>query len=242
MLFTRKPPKLAIYIGSANATGDGLSDNIEAGTLLVLKGTDASQIQQKVLSWLEEMYSSVACKDMNDEEIKSYVARYQKPKRRIIRRVARVIGLERQPIATMKASGPYTWIELAVRGGSSNQIEICKAMAPFFTGGRETDSTDFILVDKASGIAYSGNGYRFRVGNAGHRVEVNTDLARAFDLESASQRRDIILFRQTTSPNRFLIEMYAVKTRNTQQLINEGERQGRVHHTISGPRGRRYYL
>jgi hypothetical protein len=241
LLFSSKPAKLSLYIGSANATGNGLLSNVEAGMLMILTGVDASKLGAQIFAWLDELYASPACDQLRDEDIKRYKARYRKP-RFEMKRVARVVGVERQDTRPITPQPEFTWIELAVTGGSANQIEICRPMARFFTDGREMDRVEFDLVDARSHRTYSGNGYRLRPANAGHRVEVNTELARAFDLKSASQRGDIILFRKTSSPRRYIIEMHPVKARNTQRLIDQGQQEGRTHRTVAGPTGRLYYV
>jgi hypothetical protein len=241
MLVARRPFRVVLYIGSANATGDGLALNIEAGVLFTAVGDDARHLHAEMFKWFDVLCALPACSVMNDEDIRRYSGRYQKPRFKI-KRLARLVGVEREPPAQTRPLRTQTWIELAVTGGSGNQIEICKPMAPFFTGGNEIDSVDFDLVDERTGRVYSGNGYRLRPANAGHRVEVNTELAREFDLRSASERQDIVLFRKTDSRARLIVELHPAKATSTQEMIRQGEDQGRIHRTVPGPTGRLYYI
>jgi hypothetical protein len=241
MLIARRPYRVALYIGSANATGDGLALNIEAGVLFTVDGPDARELHAEMSAWFDVLCALPACSPLNDEDIQRYAGRYRKPRFKI-KRLARVVGVEREPPAQIRPHRTLTWIELAVTGGSANQIEICKPMVPFFTGANERDSVDFDLVDERTGRVYSGNGYRLRAANAGHRVEVNTELARELDLRSASKRRDIVLFRKTDSPGRLIIELHPAKAAATRELIQEAQDQGRIHRTVPGPTGRLYYM
>lgn len=241
ILFRRYPPKVTLYVGSANATVGGLSENVEAGFFLNREGKRALDVMRLFRGWLREITSSNHCKPLGDKELNTYSSHYTRP-RRATRRVAGVIGVERNVPASTKAVGPFTWIEIAVRGGSSNQIEICKDMATFFTRGRQVERADFSLVEQSTGLRFNGNCYRFRLGNFGHRIEVNTDLARAINLKRAAQRRDIALFRSTASPKRFTIELHPAKAETTKKLIKEGDQQGRVHLTTPAAGGRRFYV
>jgi hypothetical protein len=242
MLIRRSPLAIFMYVGSANATGDGLSENIEAGIFWACGGKKALSLRQEVNSWVEEIRSSSNCNLLDPAQRLSYAKRYKKPKR-FAKRIAHVVGVGNLESGTqVEAHGDYTWIEVAVRGGSSNQIEICKDMASFFTNGRITDRHDFELIEKSTGKIYSNNSYRFRIGNFGHRIEVNTDLARSINFQAASQRHDIVLFRKTKSPTQFILEVYPAKARNTEKLISKGEQQNRVKRTIPGPGGRKYYI
>jgi len=114
-------------------------------------------------------------------------------------------------------------------------------MATFFMRGRLRERVNFELVDGASGRVYPDNAYRFREGNQGYRVEVDTDLARSLDLVNASRRSDIVLFRRI-GPNRYVIELHPSRTPAARELIQAGVAEGRVHLTVPGARGRRYYL
>jgi len=242
MLLRRDPLKMLLYVGSANATRDGLSENIEAGIFWACDGKVALTLRRKLNSWLEELKASSNCSLLGEAERLDYASKYQRPKRSA-KRVARVVGLEKTKTTTLvEPHGDYTWIEVAVRGGSSNQIEICKDMVPFFTGNKNVRRKDFELIEKSTGIVYPNNSYRFRIGNFGHRIEVNTNLARSLNLKAASRRKDMVLFRRTKSPNRYILELHAAKARSTRHLIRRGRRQNRVHQTISGPGGRNYYI
>jgi hypothetical protein len=219
MLIRRSPLEIFLYVGSANATGDGLSQNIEAGIFWGCSGKKALSLRHEVNSWLEEIRSSSNCNLLDQAQRLSYAKKYKKP-RRSAKRVAHVVGVGNlESGSQVESHGDYTWIEVAVRGGSSNQIEICKDMASFFKNGRFTDRRDFELIEKSTGKIYPNNSYRFRIGNFGHRIEVNTDLARSINLQAASQRHDIVLFRKTKSPTQFILEVYPAKARNTQNLI-----------------------
>jgi hypothetical protein len=241
MLTARRPYRVALYVGSANATGDGLAFNIEAGVLFTSDGDDARELHAQMSAWFEALCSLPACSQLNDADLQRYAGRYQKPRFKI-KRLARVVGVESDPPTQVRPRATVTWIELAVTGGSANQIEICKTMVPFFTDGAERDSVDFELVDERTGRAYPDNRYRLRPANAGHRVEVNTELAREFDLRSASKRRDIVLFRKTDSPGRLIIELHPAKAAATQALIQQAQDQGRISRTVPGPSGRVYYI
>jgi hypothetical protein len=241
MLIARRPYRVALYIGSANATGDGLAFNIEAGVMFTLDGNDARELHAQMSAWFEALCSLPACSRLNDSDLQRYAERYQKPRFKI-KRLARVVGVEAEPSTQVRPRATFTWIELAVTGGSANQIEICKAMVPFFTGRAERDSVDFELVDERTGRVYPDNGYRLRPANAGHRVEVNTELAREFDLRSASKRRDIVMFRKTNSSGRLIIELHPAKAAATQALIQQAQDQGRIRRTVHGPTGRVFYI
>jgi len=242
MLMRKSPLEIFLYVGSANATGDGLSQNIEAGIFWSCSGQKALSLRHEIDSWLEEIRSSANCKLLDPGERLSYAKKYKRP-RRSAKRVAHVVGVGNlESGSQLESRGDYAWIEVAVRGGSSNQIEICKDMASFFTNGRLTDRRDFEVIEKSTGKIYSNNSYRFRTGNFGHRIEVNTDLARSINLQTASQRHDIVLFRKTKSPAQFILELHPAKARSTQKLIRIGEKENRVNRTISGPSGRKYYI
>jgi hypothetical protein len=245
MFFHPSPPKLALYVGSANATGGGLLENVEAGVSWICDQRAALRLRRELGLWFEKLMSSPSCRLLNTAERHNYAAEYRglkRPAERIGRVGRVVIGAERRTVPMVKPYGKYTWIEIAVRGGSSNQIEICKDMAPFFTGGRQAERVDFDLVDGSTNIVYSNNAYRFRIGNFGHRIEVNTDLARTLNFRAASKRRDIVLLRKTESPTQYIIKLRTKKAQSTWDLIKDGERQGRIHQTISGPSSRKYYV
>lgn len=237
----KHPRKTFLYIGSANATEGGLANNAEAGTVTVRDGSAAAKLDRELDKWLASLQSMPCCVVLTPQEKERYARRYRPPRGRG-KRVVRIVGAEDRPQAAAVPQGARTWIEVAVRGGSGNQIEICKDMAVFFTEGLAVDRVDFGLVDAATGISYPDNAYRFRAGNVGYRVEVNTDLARALDLRAASERRDIIVFFRTGSPSVFRIELYPARSERARDLIMTGEAEGRVHETKRGPRGRRYYL
>lgn len=239
----RSPSAVIMYVGSANATQGGLMENIEAGILIEASGTHADRLAAQVDAWISDVLVSSRFAELSPRELDAYRARYRRPQG-LVRRVSRVVGaLGRRPTArSVVPRGDRTWIEIAVRGGSGNQIEICKTMAPFFTRGASTDRVDFDLIDGASGIPYDRNAYRFRSGNAGYRIEVNTDLARALDLRSASQRRDIISFERTSRPHEYIVRVHPARAAATRRMIDEGRRAGRVGKTIEGPSGRQYYV
>lgn len=241
-LFRRSPPELVLYVGSSNATQGGLAENVEAGAFLVSERKNALQLVRRLREWLRQLTASPNCALLNERRLRRYAASYRRPQRAASRRLARVVGAERRAVPPHEPDGAYTWIEVAVRGGSSNQIEICKDMAPFFTTRKGADRVDFRLVDRSTGLMYSNNSYRFRSGNFGHRIEVNTELARALNLETAANRRDIVLFRRTRFPARYLVELHAAKAKATQNLIRSGKREGRVDLTTSGLGGRRFYI
>lgn len=240
-LHSRRPARIVLYIGSANATEGGLSDNIEAGVLLIGRGADASKLVRMIDLWMSELWSSRGCILLDERTIRRYELTYRRlgPS---AKRVARVVGVTRKPFSQVSPTGSYAWIEVAVRGGSSNQIEICRDMATFFKGSRQVDRVTFELVDGATGIIYAQNAYRFRSANFGHRVEINTHLARSLNLKAASSRRDVVLFRKTRQRKRYVFELLPAKAPGTKKLIADGKRRGRVHKTIPGPGGRQYFL
>lgn len=242
ILIRKSPMEIFLYVGSANATGDGLSQNIEAGVFWACSGQKALSLRHEINSWLEEIRSFSNCNLLDPAQRLSYAKKYKKP-RRSTKRVAHVVGIGNlESGSQVESHGDYTWIEVAVRGGSSNQIEICKDMVPFFTNGRFTDRRDIELIEKSTGKIFSNNSYRLRMGNFGHRIEVNTNLAKSINLQAASQRHDIVLFRKTKSPTQFILELYPAKARSTQRLIRIGEQENRIKRTISGPGGRKYYI
>ena len=160
-LRNEEPKRLVLYIGSANATQGGLCENIEAGTLFVLSGEAANQVSEQCDKWIDEMKQASVCVQLTYEEVEAYRRRYRKPKGSG-KKIGRVIGVkERRRQVAVPRSNEFAWIEVAVRGGSSNQVEICKDMASFFTGGVRRDRVDFQVMSAATGISYPNNAYRF---------------------------------------------------------------------------------
>jgi hypothetical protein len=236
-----QPRKTVLYVGSANATYPGLSENIEAGILRVATGQDSSNVDLEMDTWIESLRKSPCCIELTTTEKERY-SRHYHPVRGRGKKVSHVVGGEERPRSSAVPQGEKTWIEVAVRGGSANQIEICKDMATFFTRGQSVERVDFELVDAATGIGFANNSYRFRHRNVGYRVEVNTDLAKTLDLQAAAGRRDIVLFERTHSPSVYIISLYPARSQERQHLIDVGEQEGRVRSTTKAPGGRLYYL
>jgi len=241
LLFSVEPCKLVLYVGSSNATPSGLVENLEAGVLVERKGTGAKHFRAEVEKWLKKAIAGSPCVHLTTRLVTAYRGSYKPPRGRI-KRVARLVGAVRESVRKSSQTGKYAWIEVAVRGGSSNQIEICKDMAPFFTGGGTLSRVDLTLVHAATGQAYSQNSYRFRAGNVGYRVEVETNLARTMDLKSASRRRDVILFRKTQRPNEYTVELLPAKAKATQELVKQSERANEIKLTTTAPGGRKYRI
>lgn len=241
-ILKRRRQKTILYIGSANATQAGLINNIEAGIFIDYEGYNAVTLNQELSAWIDELKSLSCCVELTQAEKDKYANRYR-PAHGFEKKLNQIVGAKENTRTLVIPKGKCTWIELAVRGGSNNQIEICKDMAKFFTKGKnEIERTDFVLVDARTGIRYPGNSYRFRSGNAGYRVEVNTDLSRTLDLRSASERRDIILFEKTQSRNVYLVELYPSRSQQTRALIKKGVQEERVYKTTKSAKGRFYYL
>lgn len=173
----------------------------------------------------------------------SYVNQYRTTQRKITPEYfSRIMGTERRVVRGVGPYGTYAWIECAVRGGSGQQIEICKDMSTFFTAGRSIDRVDFDLTDGSTGVTYTRNAYRYRSGNMGYRVEVNTDLGRALDLGSASRNRDIVLFQRSKREDTLIIRLLPNDSPEARGLIEAAEQGGRLKSTTSGQGGRLYYV
>lgn len=240
LMFGRHPNRVLGYIGSANATEGGLSSNIEAGFLVKMRDDFARRLRTEVHRWLGNLAQSPRCIVLGDRELADYARRFRTTREG--GKIGAVIGVRRERPISRRTTGDYAWIELAVRGGSSNQIEICRDMATFFTGVEDRDRVEFSLVDQLTGQLFEDNAYRFRGGNSGHRVEVNTGFSRLHNLIEASRRRDIIVFRKSPTPDRYVVEIYPADRAATRALIAQGEQEGRVRRTIAGQRGRNYYV
>jgi hypothetical protein len=236
--------KSALYVGSANLTLGGLFSNVEAGSLSVTSGTNARAAIKDVDKWFSGLAKGAEL--LTESIIRDYAGRFR-PIRRTSRALERTIvgedGKPDEPTAELTdVASNQAWIQVAVTGGSANQIEICRDMAQFFTGATEGGQVDFVLVHGKTNTAFENNWYRFRSGNTGFRVEVNTDLARLMDLRGADSRRDLVVFTRTNRAGTYQIDLVPFNSRQGQQLYAAADRAGRLRRTTSGPSGRWYAL
>lgn len=236
VLKNSRPFRIAVYIGSSNATGTGLTTNVEAGVILSARGGVGRELDSTCASFLEAIIVSRAARVLNETEIAKYRKIYR-PFRARRRSLGRIVGTDAR-----SETGATAWIEVAVRGGSSNQLEICRRMVPYFLGTQIMERRALTLVDRNTGTSYTGNAYRFREGNFGHRVEFNTRLARKLRLSRAAQERNIVRFHRTLERGTFLVDIVPKRSRLARELRATARRDGRLFRTIGGPGGREYFV
>lgn len=240
----RRPLRVVMYVGSANITGAGLTSNVEAGTILVAKASQARELDQIFRSFRDGLQVDT-CVQTLDHQVVSEYRRSFRPARGRRRTLSRVVGATVPIVAGPTDSSDFAWIEAAVRGGSGNQMEICQHMAPYFLQGTNSGINtrrQLVLIDRRTGVSYRGNEYRFRTANTGYRVEFNTELARRIGLAAAATRRDFIRFQRTPQSDTFVVDLVPAGSPVAEQMRAAARAEGRLSRTIAGSKGREYFV
>jgi hypothetical protein len=239
-LKNNKPFRIALYVGSANATGAGLKTNVEIGTIIRAIGKKAREIDTELNNFLNQLALSSAMVELNTDLVNRYQKRFKPFRgRHALPKILGVMSFTK-PLRLVVPS--VAWIEIAVRGGSSNQLEICGHMSMFFRQNDKETRRDIRLIDRRSGKLFSGNAYRFRHGNFGHRIEFNTTLSRDLQLLGAAQKRDLVRFEKSTSPDTYIVDVIPATSKIAKSLRKKAKLANRLYRTIPGKGGRDYYI
>jgi len=236
--FDQRAPQLRLVVGSGNATTGGLSANIEAAVALAFSGSEARDHAGMIEVWFDSLTGASEASRLSPQVIDAYRKKYRRPSSKA-RALARVEGGAGTPRRWLSARERFAWIEVVARGGSDNQIEICRDLAGFFAADVRSQ-VPLQIRSKKSGILYSRNVYRFRHRNTGFRVEVDTNLARELDLASASRRRDVIVFTGRRSSSELNVVIYRRGSAAANALVKIAKENGRLYRTASGVGGRYY--
>lgn len=241
---SRRPLRVVMYVGSANVTGAGLTSNVEAGAIFVAKSSQARELDRVFQSFRDGLQTNACVQTINHQVITEY-SRNFRPARGRRRIISKIVGNTVPIVAGPTRSSDFAWIEVAVRGGSGNQMEICQHMAPHFlrgTNGQIKSRRQLVLIDRRTGISYDGNEYRFRTANTGYRVEFNTELARRIGLAAAATRRDFVRFQRTPKSDTFVVDVVPTGSQAANQMRAAARAEGRLFRTIAGPKGREYFV
>ena len=239
-----RPLRVVMYVGSANVTAAGLTSNVEAGAIFVYRASQARELKGIFKSFIDGLRVDPCVQALDHGTITDY-RRTFRPLRGRRRALDRVVGATMPIVEAPTHSSDFAWIEAAVRGGSGNQMEICQKMAPYFlqgTGAGVNTRRQLIFIDRNTGVSYTGNEYRFRTANTGYRVEFNTELARTISLAEAAKRRDIVRFQRTSQNDTFVVDVVSADSQAAEQMRAAARTEGRLSRTITGPKGREYFL
>ncbi len=120
----RDEPRSSLYVGSSNLTLAGLLLNVEAGNLATASGRDARMVIRECDGWLTRLSTYAVCQELTTTMIADYERRYRRRPRlpRGIRDC--LLSNEDERDEPVVVAGASAWIQVVVRGGSGNQIEI----------------------------------------------------------------------------------------------------------------------
>lgn len=200
--------RVSILLGSANLTGQGMGRNTELGIVVDAQGVQALDLRSVWNAWWDDLWAEA--QEVTDAKLEAYEREYKSRARRMVQgdRVVEAQGLKDpgdSPAAGVN-DATVLWVDAGtITGGSRNQLEIPRAIAPYF-GNASGDPHRRSITLRLGSREWTSNILAYYHTNGMWRLNINTEiLAEAGELTDETvfferEGQDNYQFRILTHP------------------------------------------